>query len=209
MSRIKTLVFSVPRWEAVKRHEEHDQVWPDEPPPNLATPTEEARIVDQILCAYIEDEDDPGQHPYAIGGAVDLYYAWQGAPGWEETEITGFGRVKRRYGFSSDRPDTLDHYYEYDRDDMDFEMLVTSEGHYAIAMHSGNMKHLLAVNLPGDTFEAIMIRASVVVQVLDGLDGIYSSALPLYKDTVPIAHQRIAHVLRWQFENSRTQPLFA
>lgn len=204
MSRIRAITFSVPQWELVKRYDDADEMWPPTPPPDLSAAVAEARLVDRILCAF--DEED---HPYAIAGAVELYYAWQGAPGWEETVITGFGRVKQRYGFSPTRPEDLDHYYEYDRDDMDFEILVTSEGHYAVAMHSGGIKHLMAVNLPGDTFEAVMIRATVVVQVLDGLDGIYSSALPLYKDTPFIAHQRIAHVLRWQFENSRTQPLFA
>lgn len=206
MSRIKTVVFSVPQWEMARRHEEADQTWPTDPPPNLEAVALEAKVLDRIVCAYVDDAEP---YPYAIGGSVHTYHAYQGKPGWEATVIPGFGKVTQRFGFHPEPPGTLDHYYEYDRDTMDFEIIVTDEGVYGLAMFSGGRKHLLAINLPGDTIETIMIRAAVSVHVLDGLDGIYSAALPLHKDTAPIAHQRLAHVLRWQFENSRTQSLFA
>jgi len=206
VSRIRTVVFSVPQWERARRHEEDDQTWPVTPPPVLDAFVLEAKELDKIVCAYVDDAEP---YPYAIGGSVETYYAYQGKPGWESTIVPGFGKVTQRYGFFPTPPGTLDHYYEYDRDNMDFEIIMTNEDTYAVAMLSGGRKHLLAVNLPGDTFETIMIRAAVVVHVLDGLDGIYSAALPLYKDTVAIAHQRLSHVLKWQFENSRTQSLFA
>jgi len=205
--QVHTYEFSVPRWEVVSHHPEANQRWAGDPPPDLTDACESAMRNGRLLVATFSDEEGE-QHPYAVSGAVYPYYAHLDEP--EGRSMDRVGKLIRTYGFHKNRPESLAVQYTYSPDGMDFEMVVAGNDQWRMLMKAGKVDHSLMIGEIGDDVLSYMIRTAVGVHILDALDGITRSGLlPYDKDTIRIAHARLGHVLSWQFETSRTKPLFA
>ena len=214
---ITSTEFSVPTWEQVVEHPETETRWPLTPSPNLEDATEDAVRTGRMLIARRHEEVVPaplgeGDHPYAVGLASGVLYAYQSVPS-DEDEIVGYGRVTKRYGFHPIPPVNLNALHEFEDEDMTFHVLVTEEGNVVMMLHRGGDKaHIVIVSQPGEPITVSLMRSAVAFEVLAPLTlrgHPYSDVLPYDIDTPQVAYQRVGHVVKWQFKTSRTRPLFA
>lgn len=213
MIRIRTVPISIPEWERVTIHANEEAFRPGEPVPDLHDLCEEALISHRLLIATysISDEQIAGQevdHPLAVSGAPGPYYAYRDEP--DKRTHEAIGPLIRTYGFYPEPPVSLDQSYDYEPDEAEFEIAITRGEQYALLMEADDVHYVLPVGAPGDSMISIMARVAAAVFVLNGLDGIYAQdILPYTKDTQQIAAARLAHITRWQFETSRSRPLYA
>lgn len=215
---ITSLEFSVPTWEQVIEYPETENRWPLKPSPDLTLVTTHAVQMGRMLIARRHEEVVPaplgeqGDHPYAVGLASGVLYAYQSAP-FDEDEIVGYGRVTTRYGFHPVPPANPNALHEFADDDMTFHLLVTEEGNVVMMLHKYEGKaHIVIVSQPGEPSTVSLMRAAVAFEVLAPLTlrgHPYSPVLPYDIDTPQVAYQRVGHVVKWQFKTSRTRPLFA
>lgn len=208
---ISTYQFSVPNWEGVSLYDKHTHVMEAANPPNLDAISRDALRSYRLLYALAHIIGEKGKdgenaiHPYAITGPSHTYYAYEAEDGYLPIlDTPGAPRVRKRYGFYTEPPDSFETHYEYSPDEAAFEIVVSeASGNYALRMATNETASLYLLNHGASTMHPIMIRATAIVHILAGLDGDWTAdSLPWDIDTVEIARQRILHTLKWRFEDS-------
>lgn len=212
---VTTFQFSVPTWEAPRRHDDLTEAWDGDPPPTLDAHVRYALQEGRLLYGLYHHKGQVNTagnsllHPYCIGGPTSTYYAYESEAG--AMPDPGFGSKDmpaKRYGFFATPPESLDNYYEYDPEKTAFEIIVQQHTQqYALMMHVERITHVYITGTEFDTVETMMMRTTSIVHLLLGLKGDWRpEALPFDKDTQQIAHVKAAHILRWHFENSLSRP---